>query len=566
MMESCAPSGDPRLLLERLTADGPPAPALDTLQRLTPWKQLVQDYRPVADSLEWRLARLLWCREGVAPFVRGVPFLVNNDGRLSADAAAVLFANCQEAVASGPIRVLELGAGTGLFARYLLDEFRGLCRRNSRDFYDRLQYRVTDASPRTVQQWSENGVFHDHAAVVLPQVLNAAEAGGAEAVRAVFCNYVLDVLPAAFLRRTPAGWEQLWVRTWIGDDPAVLRQYTRLTFDEMRALAASDALEGLLPVLPLLEFEADFLPVGGQAPPGLAEIEEGSGAPFTYNYGAIACLRSLGNMLEDGGFILVNDYAPPESRDAGCTPGQRFGPITGAGLNFPLVEALLRRCELTCCEPEGDAARRLHARLVSRGGLANTLGTFRSRFAAAALEQADAPIQQARQQAGAGLLREALASYRAAMERNPRNWQVIGEAAAFVAAELRDPAAGLELARAAAALNPWYSPFLWVVLGDCLAALERDRDAHECYLQAHRIHPSSPEPNLRLAGSWLRIGDPVRSLEAVARGLAGDSDAMFRHVLLERQQQAIDALAIRWNAECAAAARRSGVRGGGSGQ
>jgi len=39
--------------------------------------------------------------------------------------------------------------------------------------------------------------------------------------------------------------------------------------------------------------------------------------------------------------------------------------------------------------------------------------------------------------------------------------------------------------------------------------------------------------------------------------LAAESTSMFRHLLLERQQRAIDALAVRWNAEAAAARRKS---------
>jgi hypothetical protein len=75
-------------------------------------------------------------------------------------------------------------------------------------------------------------------------------------------------------------------------------------------------------------------------------------------------------------------------------------------------------------------------------------------------------------------------------------------------------------------------------------------------LQACRIHPADAKTQLRLADSWLEMGDPARSLGAVASGLANDSNAMLRHVFLQRQQQAIDALARRWNAERATAARR----------
>src|ERR1700722_20799439 len=113
--------------------------------------QLIEDHRPLSQSLEFHLSNLHWSREGTLPFSRGeVPFLGSNNGWLSEISAALLFANCEDAAArQGRIVVLELGAGSGLFARYLLDEFRRLCERTSRDFYQRLSFHVTDSSPRT---------------------------------------------------------------------------------------------------------------------------------------------------------------------------------------------------------------------------------------------------------------------------------------------------------------------------------------------------------------------------------------------------------------------------------
>lgn len=83
---------------------------------------VVQDFRPIIASLECDLADLQWLTYGVKPFVTNeVPHLVNNTGRASEDAAALLFANCLEAGDDkDQIRVLELGAGLGLFARYFL--------------------------------------------------------------------------------------------------------------------------------------------------------------------------------------------------------------------------------------------------------------------------------------------------------------------------------------------------------------------------------------------------------------------------------------------------------------
>jgi len=552
-------------MLERIHLAGESVAPAESLRRARVWRQLVEEYQPLAKSLEWQLAGLHWTREGVLPFIDGnVPYIVNNNGRVSADAAALLFASCLEPGAGCErIAVLELGAGTGLFARYFLDEFRLLCERESRDFYERLAYYATDGSPATIEQWREREIFRDHAGHVFPRVCdaNAPAAIGAGPLRAAICNYVLDVLPSAILRKAEQGWEQLWVRTWITDDASLLKQYTPLSFEEIRALAGSAQAEErarLLPLLPLLEFEKDFLPIGPDPPAGLGTLEgEPAGAPFAYNYGALGCLDALFELLEPDGFVLVNDYGPVRREDvAERSVARRFGPSIAMGLNFPLLEDQLGRRGVEVLKAEGDDGRRIPARLLLRGGAPGVRAAFETRFAAAARERADAPIERARREAESGHAREALESFREVIARNPRDWQLIGEAAVFAGTQLRDRAAGLELARAAVELNPWYSPWLWNVLGDCLLSMERPEEAHECYLQAQRIHPRDVQTNLNLAHSWLLLGDPGRSLEAVACGLANDSDAMFRHTLLEKQQQAIAALAVRWNMERATAARR----------
>jgi hypothetical protein len=92
-----------------------------------------------------------------------------------------------------------------------------------------------------MEQWREREIFQDHAGHVFPRVCdaNAPAASDAGPLRAAICNYVLDVLPSAILRKAEQGWEQLWVRTWITDDASLLKQYTPLSSEEIRALARS---------------------------------------------------------------------------------------------------------------------------------------------------------------------------------------------------------------------------------------------------------------------------------------------------------------------------------------
>ena len=260
------------------TAIDPPATDRDpsvVLDEVTVERLLVQDFRPLVDSLEWQLSACCWTTQALDPFVTDdVPYVVNNSGWAAASAATVLFANCRE---SGnldeTIRVLELGAGLGLFARQFLDTFRELCIEHGRDYYERLVYHVTDFSEKTVARWRDDEVFVDHGdRVVLarcdamtPAALTDLEGRSftLSRLQAVFANYLLDSLPVAVIRQHNGAPEQLCVRTHLGahNDHEVGRQ-AGLTCHEIVELARSDRVEDrarLLPALSYFEFEAAFL-------------------------------------------------------------------------------------------------------------------------------------------------------------------------------------------------------------------------------------------------------------------------------------------------------------------
>ena len=62
-----------------------------------------------------------------------VPFVINNDGVLSRQAAETFLSSFVQAEKAGPLEpkmfVLELGIGVGLFARFFLDAFKEMCAR-----------------------------------------------------------------------------------------------------------------------------------------------------------------------------------------------------------------------------------------------------------------------------------------------------------------------------------------------------------------------------------------------------------------------------------------------------
>jgi len=560
--------------LDRMKLSGATQTSAEAIRGVSVQDRVLQDFRPLTRCLEWELSELYWNSDGVLAFVgNAVPFLINNSGKLSEDAAAVLFANCVEHEPEGEIAVLELGGGIGLFARYFLDAFQAICAQQEKDFYGRLRYFASDRSRRSVEQWAERDLFAPHRDRVTMGTCDATRPAafqplGAAAppprnLRAVFCNYVLDVLPSAVVRHGERGAEQLCLRTHLIEDPHVVSLYTRLGLHELKQLAASeDAAERarLLPLISLFEFETAFRPLAGEELPHLEEaLELGTAADrVVLNHGALDCLDRCTELLAPEGFVLANDYGPTDREEvAAHSTSQRFGTSSAVGLNFPLIEHHFSKRGQCIVTPDEDATAPIHARLISRRRLSGTSAAFDNRFGGAARDHFQKPIDEARAHLAAGRKEDALDAFRAALERSPRDWCVVGEAAEFVGLHLGDAASGLRLAQAAVELNPWYSTWLWNVLGDCLFVLERFEDAHEAYLQAQRIDPGDARTHLNLAYTHHHFGDYPRALEAIATGLASDRHALYRVRLLEKQQQVLSAASARLLGEQERLSRRS---------
>ena len=533
----------------------------------------IEGLRPLTESLEWRLAAAYWDRAGVAAFVSGdVPYVVNNSGRLSENAAVLLFASLRDAPASsGPIAVLEVGAGTALFARYFLDAFRTVCEQEQRDFYQRLTFVVSDHSARTVGAWAEQALFAGHEPHVVTiagdasqphQLWASAGDGRLPAPRAMFCNYLLDVLPSSIVRRASDGRiDELHVRTHLDVAPDVLRQYTPLGLDEVRArLTQADGAhwsEELEAIWPLLELETEYLP----ANPSLAALcaELGVSSRAVVNHGAFACLERGLALIDPAGFVLINDYGRPSPAgqpDAAPLSVQRFGHSVAVGVEFALLETRLRQREIACVAPPGDDERAVHSRLVAKTPATRLLDTFANRFGVEADRHQQDSLDQARAHAAAGRRQDALDAFRSALERAHGDWQAMGEAAEYVGLELRDYTAGVELARAAVARNPWYSPWLWNVLGDCLFCDRQLDAAHDAYLAAQRIAADDPRTNLNLAYTLFERGRHGEALQQLARGFANDARGVYRARLLDKQTQILTGLAARAAADADRALKR----------
>lgn len=538
---------------------------LQTLRKATVANRVVEGFRPFTESVEWRLSELYWMTQGTRGFMEDqIPYLVTSGGVLAQDAAELLFASCLDARTEGELVVLELCAGSGLFARQFVDSFRRKCAAAGLDYHQRLTYYATDRSRETVAQWKKMGVFANSG--VTPAWCDArrpAEVETAdgpvtlEKIRTAICNYGLDSLPAAVVRKGEQGPEELCVRTHLTMDDARIREYGSPTAAKIRELLEAGDTE-VLNCAKLLELEAAFRPCEREYPMLQEALALYPDEPrLILNYGAMECLRQLDGMLEPGGFVFFSDYGVlAQGEPSWHSNPQRFGPSMAVGLHFPLIGEAVRAMGADLLVPESDSLSKLHTRVMLRGAAQETRTTFAELFATERVAARKKRRGEAATQSAAGAVEEAKRLYEEALEECPTDWALLGEVAEFLLRQVVDFEAGLTLAKAAVTLNPWYSTWLWNVYGDAYYGLKRFPEALASYRVAEEMSPTDVRTQVNISYAYAALGNFEKSLVAIGKGLAYDTSEEYRERLLEKQRLVLEAAKKRSAGDEAARERR----------
>ena len=162
--------------------------------------------------------------------------------------------------------------------------------------------------------------------------------------RAVFLNYLLDCLPAAVLQFDGDQVKELQVRTCVARN-VQLEDFTDMTIDQLKERAKSTdpaAKQELLEVYGLFASEYDYRPVDPSKIPyskfGI-EYARPRTRRFLLSHGGIQSLERLLELIDENGFILINDYGQTMTTREDEFEHQRFSMATFVGVNFPLLKA-----------------------------------------------------------------------------------------------------------------------------------------------------------------------------------------------------------------------------------
>lgn len=519
-------------------------PELEDRLKSTPgeWVPL-EEFGPLPRCLEWQLSRYYWEHQGPTAFFGGeVPYAVINDGRLSADAAKLLI-ELLKGSNTNSVRVLEIGGGSGLFAKLFLDEVRNL----APEVYQSITYNWSDASPTMVERAEREGLFSGHPGKVKCRVVAIPDMSALHSERdagfdLIVVNYLLDNLPATLLRLSPYGMEELEVRTTLRGDLDRSRLGGITAFEWRERIRTKTHLRELVDLYPWFSLECRYRKVERDSLPFAALIPQptdGSTVLWSHHPIAWEWLRSAVGFLRPRGGILINDYGHfPSKRTHTSAAFQHFGGSLANGINFDELASFPKIAEdWKVTAPEQDS-RQLYSRWISPQAEEFSAGVFRILFAGARRDQVLDLVTRAEDSVEQGLNEEARWLFWQAHANAPRCWYVLERWAAFCISRLKDPQSGLELAQIGLELHP-LSPALWNIKGDALYELKQFSQAEECYLQAIAINPRETLGRLNMAYVLFETGRHARALLVLAEALAFDKKSDHREAILEKQRQVL---------------------------
>jgi tetratricopeptide (TPR) repeat protein len=542
----------------------------EALTRARPTGVLLQDLAPISSSIPWLRSQRYWAKAGLHVFTSGeVPYGVTNNGEQSRKAVDMYVASLRAAEQAGcreaTSYVLELGTGTGLFAKLFLDQLRERSRAAQNRDYERTTYIVADYSKSLLEDTRESGVFAAHEERVrrvhLPTrgwraALSAALPDAVGAIRAIHGNYLLDSLPFTILSYFGGRLFELRIRTRLREESLRSGMSPPSTSD---ALAIVSWLSDVLESEPesahsALRFEAEYVPVERASLPlpelipdptpaaatDSAATDSGAHASLQvlHGYGAIACLEEVLGALRADGYFVAMDYDCDSPR-TDPIEFQTYGSTVAAGVNFDQLVAFARaRPDCQVGIPPEDPTT-LGARCFARGGApTEIIQLFEALYSKEAEERIDAPHRAAL----ALVVREknyeaARWKFEESYRMQPFNWALLETIGLFLANTLNEHEAALEVTQRALLLNH-LSPQLWNLLGDCHFNLEDTAAAEQAYRQAVRLRPRDPRGHANLVYVSLKKGDTAEALRVIGHALALDRSGEYREELLGKQAEA----------------------------
>jgi len=492
----------------------------------------VEDFQPLWNSAAMRIARSAWIDCGLEVFLRmDVPYGATSSGRLSEDAVQLLL---ETGPKKQPCRFLEIGAGSGIFAKIFLDALKA----DAPDIYKTCTYVLTDGNAKMLESQAEYGVLADHANHIETRVFDASAPWPDDFVGAfdgVFGSYILDSLPVDILSIGESGVRQLQARCALPERNEALETALK-----------TPGFAHLTPFLPLAKtlrlqtrhIKSGPLPFSDALPPA-----EGEDTPLIHCHGALACLENISKSLRPKGFAMLSDYGTLAPRDpSDQLEFQNFGASAALAVNFHQLDSWFANGPVAYLQPEAEEGQ-LITRVLYNGPPEDLSELVDLLFGEARQRALRLPVEAARDMLRGNMFEAARQLYSKAMALQPRNWPLAEEVAELLLIGAEDYEDAIALAEFGLSLNP-IGPNLHRIIAEARYQLSDFDGAQQAMSACLRLSGASPQALLLQAQIHQKKAAPKSALITIAKALGMDKEADQREALLRLQEDILVSISL----------------------
>ena len=292
-------------------------------------------YERFDESRIWRIHKDYFQTVGLKAWRKGhIPYSGVSNFTEAYKKARLFVSNLISLEAQGPIRILEVGAGFGEFAKNFISAFREICVYEGHDFFERLEYHISDFSQTTLDELAESGRLDEFKQIIQYKVFDALDRYSGlekESYDLVMANYLLDQFPARIVARSKERYFEKYLSI---EDPQELidRENSKGFW-----LARGKWVKRLKKRHRFVEIDID-----DELPMEHREILEtcfrkGRDSSVVYSYGSLAALRNFLILLKPNGLIVCSDFnaASKPGMDA-CEPCY-YGNSVAQAVNFEFL-------------------------------------------------------------------------------------------------------------------------------------------------------------------------------------------------------------------------------------
>ncbi len=485
----------------------------------------VEDFQSIWTCAAMRIARSTWDASGLEVFLRmDVPYGATSSGRLSEDAVKLLL---ETGPKPAPCRFLEIGGGSGLFAKLFLDSLK----EQAPEIYETCTYVMTDGSSNMLKSQEEYGVLAAHASHIETRVFDAGSAWPDDFIGTfdgVFGSYILDSLPVEILKVGESGVQQMQARCAMPEPNPALKAALET--------AGNGHLAPFVDSAKLMQIQTRHIPSGPLPYEAALPPATDQDTPMVHCYGAIACIENIAKSLRGGGFAMLSDYGTLTPREPSeQIEFQNFGSSAALAVNFHQLDGWFADGDVAYLKPDAEEGH-LITRVLYNGVKDDLSALVDLQFGIARQRALRLPVEAARQMLRANAFETARQLYAKAMALQPRNWSLIEEVAELLLLSAKDYPDAIELAEFGLSLNP-VGPNLHRIIAEARLHLDDISGAQQAMAACLRLSGASPHAFLLAADIEHKAGNTEAALTAIAKGLAMDTEADRREDLINLQSE-----------------------------